>query len=727
MKWNSNVTQEVYWQQIHWPSKVEPDDALQLFRHIAADHRNRVVVFEVRSGTDGLVNFLVGCARGYMPYIKQLIESHVDGAFVTSPTIRRRPVTTAYTLKLTTKMRPLRVAHSKLTAKSILAAIAGVNPPEHATLQLVLGGRVRPVAVPTRTQESALMPWWQRVLSTDGALRVDREKRTAYRVKVASPGFRCALRIGISTPDKARQTDLCLDLVAGARTAETRSAYMSVRRLLRNNRFDSPWRLPFFSSMQLNINELLGLAAWPLGSDTMPGLNRRGFRLLYADQTIESSTRIIARSTAPGDKRLLGLNIEDALHHLHVLGPTGVGKSTLLLNLACQDMTAGHGVVVIDPKGDLVKDLLRRIPEERRDDVIVLDPADMTAPVGLNPLRGTTADEKADVIADHLLAVFHGLYKDAWGPRTQDILHASLLTLALQENSSLVMLPALLTDPYFRRSFVDELHDPIALEPFWRWYEQLSPGEQQQAIAPVMNKLRAFLLRPQVRGVIGQVQPRFTLDDVFNGQKILLVSLAKGLIGSEAAALLGSLVVAQIRQATLARAALPSEARRPITVFIDEFQDYMHLPDDLADVLAQARGLGVAMTLAHQHLDQLTPAMRMAVLANARSRVCFQLSAADASVIAHTSDLLQPEDFIKLGRYEVYASLVGHGQVRPFASGKTLASSPVLGSHRHLRRVSRERYGQSMADSELHLLEQIQPQPTYELLGRRLRSTKEAA
>lgn len=326
----SSGSHEVYWQQIHWPTKIEPDDALQLLRHIAADRRDQVVVFEVHSGSDGLVTFLVVCARYYMPYIKQLIESHVEGAFVTTPTIHRRPVTTAYTLKLTNKTRPLRVAHSKLTAKSILAALAGVSPPEHATLQLVLGGRIRPIAVPTRTQESILMPWWQRIVSPDAGIRVDREKRTAYRVKVATPGFRCALRIGVSAADNARQTDLCLDLVAGARTAETRGAYMRVRPLWRNKRFSTPSRLPYLGSMQLNINELLGLAAWPLGGDAMPGVNRRGFRLLYADHTIESSSQIIARSTAPGDTRLLGLNIQDALYHLHVLGLTGVGKSTFL-------------------------------------------------------------------------------------------------------------------------------------------------------------------------------------------------------------------------------------------------------------------------------------------------------------------------------------------------------------------------------------------------------------
>lgn len=721
------MRKDMYWQQIHWPGKVEPDHALQLLRHIAADHRNRLVIFEVRSGKQGLVHFLVGCQQTYMPFMKQLIESHIEGAFVTSPTINRVPLQKVYGLQPQSRTRPLRVEHSKLTAKAILATIAQVEQPERAALQLILGPRLRPIAVPTRTEESVLMPWWRRLVSAGDGSRIDREKRTAYRVKVATPGFRCALQIGVSTPEKARHVELGLDITSGVRTAEARGSYLHVRRLLRSARFNLPTRLPFFSSMRLNINELLGLSAWPLGGDAMPGLDRHHYRLLYADSSTESSQRIIARATAPGDKRLLGLNFQDALHHLHVLGPTGVGKSTLLLNLATQDITAGHGVVVIDPKGDLVQEVLRRVPPERSDDVIVLDPADTTAPVGLNPLQGITAQEEPAIIADHVLAVFHGLYKDAWGPRTQDILHASLLTLANHQNSSLVMLPTLLTDPYFRRSFVDDIRDPIALGPFWRWYEQLSPAEQQQAIAPVMNKLRSFLLRPQVRGVIGQTQPRFSLQDVFSGQKILLVSLAKGLLGTEAAALFGSLLVAQLRQATLGRTAEPAASRRPVSVFIDEFQDYMHLPNDLADVLAQARGLGVAMTLAHQHLDQLTPAMRMAVLANARSRVCFQLPSADASTIAHMSDLLEPDDFMKLGRHEVYASLVSRGQGMPFASGKTRPAPAAVASQRQLRQASRSRYGQSVADSELRLLDQLQATAAPEIVGRHLRLVTEAS
>jgi hypothetical protein len=720
MVWHglSRQEPELYWQQIHWPKHIEPGDALQLLRHLAADRRDQLVVLEVRSFNDQ-VNFFVGAAQSYINHVKQLVENHVNGAFVTSPVMRRTPATAAYKLKLTSRTRPLRVEHSRSTAKAILASMLGADFPDQLILQIVLGKRVLPIAVPTRTPETLITPWWQSILlpSKDDQ-RVDREKRTAFRTKVTSPGFRSTVRIGVVAEDRKKQSELHLNLLSGVRTAEANASYINTRQQPASllNHPAKPWIFP----TKLNINELLGLSAWPLGEDAMPGLDRSSRRLLYADKAIESSSRIIAAATAPGDKRMLGLNIDDALHHLHIIGPTGVGKSTLMLNLICQDIAAGRGVVVIDPKGDLVTDVLERIPHERQEDVVVLDPSDENAPVGLNPLLGTGSENSPEVIADHILAVFHGLYEDAWGPRTQDILHASLLTLASHPDTSLLMLPLLLTNSALRQSLVSSTTDKVALGPFWEWYEHLSNAERQQAIAPVMNKLRTFLLRPRMRAVIGQVQPNFQISDIFQSKKILLVSLAKGILGSESAALLGSLVIAQLRQATLGRAKMPANLRHPVTVFIDEFQDYMHLPADLADVLAQARGLGVGMTLAHQHLNQLPQSMRMALLANARSRICFQLSVTDAAMMAHETDLLSAEDFMSLGRYEVYASLVAGGMVMPFASGKTLPSPKRMSSPNKLRQLSQINYGQIASEVDSAIMQMAGNVLPTQPLGRQL-------
>src|SRR5207248_2154692 len=210
----------------------------------------------------------------------------------------------------------------------------------------------------------------------------------------------------------------------------------------------APWRWP----LRLNVAELLSLLAWPVGDQPLPGIPRDASRSLRADARVRPHGRVIAQASAPGEDRQLGLAIEDARQHLHVIGPTGTGKSTLLANLVVQDIAAGRGVVVIEPKGDLVQDVLARIPPERTDDVVVLDPSETAYPVGLNPLL--SRGRSPELVADHVLAVFHGLYASAWGPRLQDILHAALLTLARRDDASICVLPALLTNQAVRRRLV---------------------------------------------------------------------------------------------------------------------------------------------------------------------------------------------------------------------------------------------------------------------------------
>ena len=374
----------------------------------------------------------------------------------------------------------------------------------------------------------------------------------------------------------------------------------------------------------------------------------------------------------------------------------------MLLALVEQDLRDGRGIVVIDPKGDLVDDILARVPDERLDDVVVLDPTDLERPVGLNPLAGPT---DAALRADFLLGIFHRLFAASWGPRTSDILHASLLTLASTPQASLVALPVLLQDAAFRRRLVGRLHDLLGVSSFWGWYEAQSEEARAQAVAPVMNKLRAVLMRPGLRNVLGQTKPRFHLGSVFTDRKVLLVSLARGAMGSETASLFGSLVVGAIWQTALQRGCISAERRSTVSWVIDEWQTVVQL-DDLADVLATSRSLGLALTLANQHLGQLPADLRSAALANARSKVCFRLPPEDASVMARGSAVLKPEDFQGLGAFETYVSLVAGGQVTPWASGRTRPASQPLRTAAELRRRSAERFGTPRAevDAELQAL-----------------------
>lgn len=469
---------------------------------------------------------------------------------------------------------------------------------------------------------------------------------------------------------------------------------------------------------------MLGLLGWPLGSDDLPGYGALHPRRLPPAPGTTGVRRVIADSALPDVKPLV-LGARDALRHLYVVGPTGTGKSTLLGNLIVQDIEAGRAVVVIEPKGDLVADVLARIPAHRSADVVLLDPTD-SAPVGLNPLsrpKGASRhDGSAELAADSVLAVFRQIFGTAIGPRSADILYAGLLTLARRPDASLVMLPLLLTDAGFRRSLTSSLHDPIALGPFWAAYESWSEGERAVAISPVMNKLRP-LLRPSVRAVLGQRNPRFDMRQVFTERRILLVPLSRGQLGPEAASLIGSLLVAGLWQATQARSAVPAEQRHPVMVYIDEVQDFLHLPTDIGDALAQARGLGVGFTLAHQFLSQLSSPLRSGVLANARSRICFQLADEDATVMAKGHPELDAADLTSLGSYQIYTSLFSGGKVTPYASGVTRPPSAPSADVTAIREASRRRYGRPRDEIEAGFAELLTPQKAdLGATGRRPRS-----
>jgi len=202
----------------------------------------------------------------------------------------------------------------------------------------------------------------------------------------------------------------------------------------------------------------------------------------------------LADSNYPGIAgRPLATSVEDGVTHLFLLGRTGSGKSTVILNLVSQDMEAGRGLIVVDPKSDLVEDIIARVPSRREDDIIILDPTDDERPVGINLLAGGV--EAPELVAEQILGTFHRLYAASWGPRTDDILRAALLTLVGVPGMTLAEIPLLLTDAAFRRNIVGRVDDPIGLGPFWAAFDALSDAERAQQTGPIQNKLRSVLVR----------------------------------------------------------------------------------------------------------------------------------------------------------------------------------------------------------------------------------------
>ena len=362
------------------------------------------------------------------------------------------------------------------------------------------------------------------------------------------------------------------------------------------------------------------------------------------------------------------------------------------------------------------------------DDVVVIDPSD-PCPVGFNPLA-LSDKYNPNLTADAILAVFQNIFHDSWGIYTQDVLSAALLTLCRTEGASLLWLPTLLTDDGFRQKITSGINDKLGLEPYWNFFNNLKDTERRQQIAPVLNKIRQFLLRAGLRNVLGQSNPRFNLTDLFSKPRIILCPLNKGVIGAESAKLLGSLIVSMTWTLALGQARLSAEKRRHVSIYIDEVQDYLSLPTDLSDSLAQARGLKVSLTLANQYREQLPPELRAGIDTNCRNKVCFGMSAADAKSMAAMAPELEAVDFMTQPRFHIYTSFMQNGRNTGWLSGQTLPPSEPFRSAVELRAKSMTKFGKSAEDVEaeyLAVLESTRPTesedpPEPETIGRRKRT-----
>jgi len=464
------------------------------------------------------------------------------------------------------------------------------------------------------------------------------------------------------------------------------------------------------------------MAGWPVGEGALPATPSAHPRVLALPQARETQ-RAFATGVADQAGERLGISIGDALYHTVLLGPTGAGKSTALAHLALADIQAGRGVLLIDPKTDLVAGILARIPEQRRGDVVVIDPTS-SRPVGINPLARTQMARSGalsssgggvvgggaspELVADTVLAMFKGVFAESWGVRVEQVLSAALVTLARTPGATLVDLPLVLTNAAYRqRLLAASGADPLGTGQFWAAYEALSEAQRQQWVGPVLTRLQPFLIRPHLRATLGQVAPSFDLGEVFTRRRIVLVSLNKGVLGAESARLLGSLLVGQLWPLILARAAVEPSRRHVVSVFIDEVQDYLSLPGSLADALAQARSLGAAFHLAHQYRGQLPAALKAGIDANARNKIIFSLSAADAAELARQAIGLEAADFQLLPRFGVYARTMHHGRENPWCHATTLPPTPPTQDALALRASSQARYGQDTAQTEAALLARL--------------------
>ena len=399
----------------------------------------------------------------------------------------------------------------------------------------------------------------------------------------------------------------------------------------------------------------------------------------------------LGRRNVWGGERPFFMALPDRRQHTYVVGKTGTGKSSFLLNLIYQDIHAGRGVGVIDPHGMLADDVLACVPKWRAEDVVYFNPGDVEHPIAWNLLTVEDGTLK-ELVVSEMLGAFKSIWRDSWGPRLEYILEGCLKTLLECENVSLLGVSRLLGDREYRRWAVKQVKDP-GLSAFWRdEFEQYPENYLREAIGPIQNKVGKFMLSPVIRNIFGQVRSKVGARFMMDNRRIFITDLAKGTIGEDKANLLGALLVTQFYQAALARRNMPEEEREDFHLVIDEVQSFA--TDSFEKMLSETRKFRLSLTLSHQYIGQLTEELQKAAFGNVGTIIAFRVDQGGAETLAREFHYTyRPEVFTGLDNYEICVKPLLYGEEgEPFV-GKTFPPDFVrYGRSDKIIKRSRERY-----------------------------------
>jgi hypothetical protein len=417
----------------------------------------------------------------------------------------------------------------------------------------------------------------------------------------------------------------------------------------------------------------------------------------------ENEVTVFAETNFRNQRRQFGIKTDDRRRHVYIIGKTGMGKTTLMENMVLADIHAGHGVAYIDPHGDTAQKILDYIPPHRINDVVYLNPADMDFPVGFNILESINPDKK-HLVAAGLMGVFKKIWPDVWSARMEYILLNTILALLDAPGSTLLGINRLLVDPDYRKRVVSLIQDPV-VKTFWvKEFAAFSEKYRTEAIAPVQNKVGQFLSASIIRNIVAQVKSTIDIREIMDQRKILILNLAKGLIGEENSRLLGGMIVTRLQLAAMERVDIPEKERQDFYLYVDEFQNFA--TTSFANILSEARKYRLNLIVAHQYIEQLTSKgdtdIRDAIFGNVGTIVVFRVGAADAEFMeTEFTPRFLPEDLVNLGKYDIYLKLMIDGaSSEPFSATTLPPIAKRTGSTDKVIKVSRERNARPRSEIE---------------------------
>ena len=658
--------------ELRFGRDVAAEAVVALLEQVGARRATQPIVFDTVGDAVGIRHY-VTAERVVLDQLRVALRASLP----TTRLVPRAPLTERWTithrLVLRGRLGTLRDDASEQAAAALLSAFQ----PLAANERVLLRWSIRPGRA-------------QQVPRVENGVAVEPEDRRRLRIKNAGGVVLARGMVAVEAKTAARSRQLLSRLTTALRSRSTAYGFIvsvpplpgGVDRLAA---VPSAW----FRGDRYAAAELAGVLGFPVGGPQLPGVTLGTSPILPPSPRLPATGRLLGRATWPEDDRPIAQPEVGALSHSLIAGPTGVGKSTLLLNLMNSDVRAGRGLVLIDGKGDTARGLLACIPKRRRDDVIVLDCASDGPLPGLKLFAGTDPTLAADVV----LGVISDLFRDSWGPLSERYLRAGLLAVAQDPEGSLADVPMVFVDAAYRGRLVGTLRDPIARSTL-AGLEGMSAAERQHQLAAPLGKLGQLLGRPVVRTVLGQAAPQLDFNAALRNQRIIVISLAPSRVGAAAARLIGALSVFALFQAVQARSDLAPEGRAPFQVYIDEPKSLGDLPMPLDALLEQARGLGVGLTLAPQSVAQLPPHVRKALLTNVGTRVAFRQAAEDAGLLARDLRGVSAEDLQDLDAFEAIAAIaLGPGDVAPPVSISTAPAPKTVGDPFVLRRHAEERFG----------------------------------
>ena len=547
---------------------------------------------------------------------------------------------------------------------------------------------------------------------------IDEEAIKSLEMKIAKPLLLANYRIIASAPNQNQLNEI-LESVSGAFSQFSAPRRNELKVVKPHNPRKLIYQFSFrefndSQTMILNTEELAGLFHLPTFTTEVPKIKWLKAKEAPPPLNLPTSGVLIGESVFRGERKPVYITEDDRRRHIYVVGQTGTGKSTLMINMVADDIQKGKGMAVIDPHGDLIETILGLIPKERAEETIVFDPSDINQPLGLNMLEyNFNRPEEKTFVVNELFNILDKLYnmKEVGGPMFEQYTKNAILLLMEDmpnEPATLMEVPRVFTDAEFRQRKLARIKNPVVID-FWEKEAAKATGEHSLAsMTPyITSKFNNFIANDYVRPIIGQPKSTINFRQIMDEGKILLVNLSKGRIGDINAGLLGMIITGKILMAALSRVDLPQERRRDFNLYIDEFQNFT--TDSISTILSEARKYRLNLVMAHQFIAQLTEKIRDTVFGNVGSMIVFRVGAPDTEfLIKQFEPIFSQNDLVNIDNFNAYLKLLIEGQTSKPFNIKTLP--PKSGQEEitsKMKKLSRLQYGRSRQEVEGEILKRL--------------------